>query len=177
MRYLIIIIHQNKVYLTLKMKHKYLLIITLMLLISACEETSEATKPLVAGVDASVQTVQAHRQIQNYLNFEDRTDFSNSERGFIAALDDLNIVDSAGKTIYNLAPYAFINDQQKAPETVNPSLWRQSQLLLKHGLYKVQDGIYQVRGYDLSNITFISGKTGWIAVDPLISKRNRPQHL
>jgi alkyl sulfatase BDS1-like metallo-beta-lactamase superfamily hydrolase len=63
----------------------------------------------------------------------------------------------------------FIGLDQPAPATVNPSLWRNAQLKLQYGLFKVTERIYQVRGYDLSNITFIQGDTGWIVMDPLIS--------
>ena len=83
----------------------------------------------------------------------DSTDFENAERGFIAALEPPKIVNAEGQTVFDAGAYEFL--EQNAPATVNPLLWRQSQLVAKHGLFKVVDGIYQVRGYDLANITFI----------------------
>lgn len=73
-----------------------------------------------------------------------------------------------GVTAYDFGAYEFL--KSGASDTINPSLQRQGLLNSKHGLFEVVDGIYQVRGYDLSNITFIKGDTGWIVVDPLISK-------
>ena len=69
-----------------------------------------------------------------------------------------------------MADYSFLDPNKPAPDTVSPSLWRQAVLNMYHGLYKVTDNIYQVRGYDLSNITFVKGKTGWIVFDPLTTK-------
>ncbi len=102
------------------------------------------------------------------LDFSDRRDFDSAERGFIATLDDGAVRDENGKLVYDLDAYEFLKGD--APATVNASLWRQSQLNAKHGLYEVVDGIYQVRGFDLSNMSLIKGKTGWIIIDPLISR-------
>ena len=106
-------------------------------------------------------TIAANKASVKALDFSDRRDFERAERGFIATFED-------GIPAYDPTLYDFVSGA--APDTVNPSLWRQSQLLAKHGLFKVSDGIYQVRSFDLSNITFIEGDTGWIVVDPLISK-------
>ena len=102
------------------------------------------------------------------LDLADKTDFENANRGFIGHLDPPTIKDDEGNNVFDSQAFAFLSDP--APESVNASLWRQSQLVAMHGLYKVVDGIYQVRGYDLANITFIEGETGWIVVDPLMSK-------
>jgi len=102
------------------------------------------------------------------LDFSDRADFAAAERGFIATRDNGEIRGADGELVYDLNAYKFL--EGPAPATVNPSLWRQSQLNAKHGLYEVTDGIYQVRGFDLSNMSIIRGDTGWIIVDPLISK-------
>ena len=72
--------------------------------------------------------------------------------------------------IWDTRAYAFVNGD--APPSVNPSLWRQAKLNGIHGLFEVTDGVYQVRGYDVSNMTLIGGKTGWIVVDPLTSARD-----
>jgi len=106
-------------------------------------------------------TIAANKASVSALDFSDRRDFERADKGFIATFDE-------GIPNYDPTAYDFLKSE--APDSVNPSLWRQSQLLSKHGLFKVTDGIYQVRSFDLSNITFIEGDTGWIVVDPLITK-------
>jgi alkyl sulfatase BDS1-like metallo-beta-lactamase superfamily hydrolase len=101
------------------------------------------------------------------LPFEDRTDFENADRGFIGTLDPLTITATDGRVVFDSTGYAFLAGD--CPETVNPSLFRQAQLCWKNGLYQVTDGIYQVRGFDLSNMTLVEGGTGVIVIDPLIS--------
>ncbi|MCY1740520.1 alkyl/aryl-sulfatase [Ensifer sp. SL37] len=119
---------------------------------------------------ATEATKAANKAIADYLDFSDRTDFENADRGFIAKPENLTIVDDKGVVAWDLEQYkSYIGDDKAAPDTVNPSLWRNAQLNVKYGLYKVSDRIFQVRGYDLSNITFIEGDTGWIVFDPLIS--------
>ncbi len=114
-------------------------------------------------------TVKAsNKKLANYLDMQDQTDFENADRGFIASLEETLVTTKTGAPVYDLGAYEFLKTE--APDTANPSLWRQSQLVSKHGLYKVMDGIYQVRGFDLSNVTFIKGDTGWIVVDPLITR-------
>lgn len=103
------------------------------------------------------------------LPFDDKADFEEVRRGFIATIPDGVIRDANGRPVWDMAQYSFISSESKAPDTVNPSLWRQARLNMNHGLFKVVDRIYQVRGYDLSNISFIEGDTGYIVIDPLIS--------
>ncbi|GAA4051592.1 alkyl/aryl-sulfatase [Nonomuraea soli] len=103
----------------------------------------------------------------NLPSFEDSTDFDNADRGYIATAAETKIKDASGRVVWDLAAYAFLDGE--CPETANPSLWRQSQLNARHGLYEVAEGIYQVRGFDLSNVTFIEGEQGVIVVDPLLS--------
>lgn len=90
-------------------------------------------------------------------------------RGMIAPLSTGAVVDKSGRPVWDPKVFAFIEEGSPAPETVNPSLWRQSQLCLKGGLFKVVDRLYQVRNADISNLTIIEGDTGLILVDPLIS--------
>ena len=101
------------------------------------------------------------------LDYDDRTDFENAERGLVDKLDPCIVKDAAGKVVWDLERYAYLKDER--PETVHPSLWRQAQLCAIQGLFEVTEGIYQVRGLDLSNITFVEGERGVIAIDPLIS--------
>jgi len=116
---------------------------------------------------ATPSTQQANAAIAAQLPLDDRGDFEAAERGLIARDDNLVIKEDNGATVWGMPAYDFIEGQ--APDTVNPSLWRQAKLNNKHGLYKVTDRIYQLRGYDLSNMSLIEGDTGWIVVDPLIT--------
>ncbi|GAA3636872.1 alkyl/aryl-sulfatase [Microlunatus ginsengisoli] len=101
------------------------------------------------------------------LPFDDTADFDAAERGFVAAGEPV-IRNAAGTVVWDNGSYtSFLTGE--APDTVHPSLWRQSTLVAKQGLFEVTDGIYQVRGYDLSNISFVEGETGVIVIDPLIS--------
>ncbi|MGW5394960.1 alkyl/aryl-sulfatase [Streptomyces sp. NPDC003952] len=101
------------------------------------------------------------------LPFEDTTDFENADRGFIGALVPAVVKGAEGRTVWDNDAYAFL--KADCPGTANPSLWRQAQLASKQGLYEVADGIYQVRGLDLSNMTLVEGDRGVVVIDPLIS--------
>jgi alkyl sulfatase BDS1-like metallo-beta-lactamase superfamily hydrolase len=123
----------------------------------------------VAPHGATDATKAANARVLERLPFADRQDFEFAHRGFIARPKSLVIRDASGKVVWDMDSYGFIREDAPAPDTVNPSLWRNAQLNTVAGLFKVRDRIYQVRGYDLSNITFIQGDTGWIVFDPLIS--------
>ncbi|WP_336083001.1 alkyl/aryl-sulfatase [Nocardia sp. SSK8] len=101
------------------------------------------------------------------LPFGDEQDFADAERGFVAALTPGIVKNDAGEVVWDSDGYAFLDED--CPPTVNPSLWRQSKLCAMQGLYEVTDGIYQIRGLDLSNMTLVEGQTGVIIIDPLIS--------
>ena len=98
---------------------------------------------------------------------DDPGDFERASRGFIAAHPTGTIVDQHGRTVIDTNNYGFLAIGNPAPDTVNPSLWRHAQLNHIHGLFEVRPDVYQVRGYDISNITFIKGNEGWIVIDPL----------
>ena len=118
---------------------------------------------------ATQYTQQINQQYTQSLPFNDRQDFDDAQRGFIAPLLNQGILKNAdGKTYYRGEDYKF-DINAPAPDTVNPSLWRQSQINGISGLFKVTERMYQVRGQDISNITFIEGDTGIIVVDPLVS--------
>ncbi len=95
----------------------------------------------------------------------DAADFERAQRGWIASIPDGRVVNQQGRTVSNISHYAFLSED--APDTVNPNLWRHAQLNAHHGLFEVADGVWQVRGYDISNITFVRGDRGWIVIDPL----------
>jgi alkyl sulfatase BDS1-like metallo-beta-lactamase superfamily hydrolase len=123
--------------------------------------------PLVvhAGEPASDITVDRHKAVAQALPFSDRQDFEFADRGFLGTRADPLIKRADGQVAWNLAAYDFLKGEP--PATVNPSLWRQAQLLARHGLFQVSERVWQVRGFDVSNITFIKGDSGWVVVDPL----------
>lgn len=102
----------------------------------------------------------------NSLPFDDTRDFEDADRGFLGALEPCVITAADGRVVWDNDVYDFLGGE--APPSVHPSLWRQSALVAKQGLYEVVEGIYQVRGLDLSNVTFIEGDTGVIVIDPLV---------
>jgi len=116
---------------------------------------------------ASEYTAQVNNEVYSKLDFNDEQEREFATRGLIVAPEKLEIKDENGKVVWSQAAYAFLD--KKAPDTANPSLWRNAQLNHYYGLFKVKDDIYQVRGYDMSNITFVKGKTGWIIFDPLMT--------
>jgi alkyl sulfatase BDS1-like metallo-beta-lactamase superfamily hydrolase len=120
---------------------------------------------------ASDSTKQANEALRATLPFDDVEDFSDAEEGFLLTWPDLTIPypSDPDKSVWTLRPYEDQKPGSTCPETVNPSLWRQSTLNRTNGLYRVADGFYQVRAFDMSNMTIIEGKTGLIIIDPLIS--------
>ena len=112
-------------------------------------------------------TAARNTQADRSLPFSDLQDFDDVDRGFIAALEPGIVRSSDGRVVWDSDSYAFLDDD--CPPTVNPSLWRQSRLCARQGLFEVTDRIYQVRGLDLSNMTLVEGDTGVIVIDPLIS--------
>ncbi|GAB3246400.1 alkyl sulfatase dimerization domain-containing protein [Arthrobacter pigmenti] len=111
---------------------------------------------------------EAHDHLTNSLPFDDTTDFDSAERGFLGSLDDTAIRNAAGDVVWDAASYDFLDAD--APASVNPSLWRQSSLVARHGLFEVVEGLYQIRGFDLSVTSFIEGDAGVIVVDPLLTQ-------
>ena len=102
------------------------------------------------------------------LPMEDRRDYDDARRGFVGRSTERQIRSTDGRVVWDLDAYDFMRDTD-APDTVNPSLWRQGQLLIEDGLFEVTPGIYQLRGYDLSVMSVIEGDSGVIVIDPLIS--------
>ena len=121
------------------------------------------------GKAATEQTKEANDALYAQLPFADKTDFANAHKGFIAPLPPELIKGKQGNVVWNPQQYAFIKEGEKAPDTVNPSLWRQSQLINIGGLFEVTDGVYQIRNLDLSNMTIMEGKEGITIIDPLVS--------
>jgi len=158
----------------------YTLCFSLFCFLSACHSVQDIQKsnptipkiiePAAIVIDkapaASVKA--AHQKVLAELSFQDRADYERAERGFIATRKDPIIKTVDGRTAMDLRQFDFLD--QAAPSTTNPSLWRQSQLNKKHGLFKVTEGIYQVRGFDLANMTVVATDNGWIVIDPLTTE-------
>ena len=140
----------------------------LPLLLSATMLSAAAPGPDTSPKPASAATVAAQQTFAKSLPAEDGRDADFARRGFIATRPDPVIKNAAGKPVWNAAAYQWVSGP--APATVNPSLWREMGLLKANGLFKVSDGIWQVRGFDVSNMTIIAGKTGWIVIDPLTNR-------
>ncbi len=117
---------------------------------------------------ATPATIAAQRAAAAALPADDGRDAEFAQRGFIATRTDPVIKAADGRVVWNLAAYDFVGGA--SPGTVHPSLWRHMGLLRQHGLFKVSEGLWQVRGFDLSNMTLIAGKTGWIVIDPLTTR-------
>ncbi|MFD7837953.1 alkyl/aryl-sulfatase [Streptomyces sp. NPDC059761] len=99
--------------------------------------------------------------------FDDTRDLENERRGFLGTVGESGIRDADGRVVWDLDAYGFLDAD--CPPTAHPSLWRQSRLVTGHGLFEVVPGIYQVRGFDLSNMTVVEGERGILVIDPLIS--------
>jgi alkyl sulfatase BDS1-like metallo-beta-lactamase superfamily hydrolase len=114
-------------------------------------------------------TIAKWEALKNKLPFEDVRDFDEHTKGFIARPDYDQIMADAGHVAWDMGRYSFLLEDKEYP-SIHPSLQRQALLNMNYGLYEVRDGIYQIRGFDLANITFVRGKTGWIVFDPLTSQ-------
>ncbi|MFM7144145.1 MAG: alkyl/aryl-sulfatase [Alphaproteobacteria bacterium] len=161
---------------------KFVLLVAVAVL-SACARSEEPFAPSRVGragggsgaasgeadahgaTDASAATANANRQVAESLPIDDPRDFEDAKRGLVGREERVRVEAADGRVIWDLGDYDFVAGD--APPSVNPSLWRQAKLNGVHGLFEVAPGIYQVRGYDVSNMTIIVGKTGWIVVDPL----------
>jgi len=122
------------------------------------ETPKEASKPVIAQQEA----------MRDALPFSDTADFDDASRGFLGTIENARITSAQGRVVWSLEPYTFLSAEE-APPTVNPSLWRQSRLNMQHGLFEVVPGVYQVRGFDIANMTLIEGDSGVIVVDALTS--------
>jgi linear primary-alkylsulfatase len=163
---------------------KTLLFISVILLLTIMSCTQEKVEPAVDQADAghayadhfdakgkapSEFTVAKWEELKNTLPFEDKRDFEEQKKGFIAAPDYREIMADEGHVAWSMGKYDFLLDGKEF-KSIHPSLQRQAILNMNYGLYEVIPGIYQVRGFDLANISFIKGNTGWIVFDPLTCK-------
>ncbi|WP_077967414.1 alkyl/aryl-sulfatase [Ensifer adhaerens] len=145
---------------------RYLSGLSIIALVAAGAVSAQAQSPQK---DATEATKAANAELLKQLPFNDTSDFEDAKRGLIAPLPAEIVKTEGGDPVWNPQQYGFIKEGAPAPDTVNPSLWRQSQLINISGLFEVTDGIYQLRNLDLSNMTIIEGKEGITVVDPLVS--------
>jgi alkyl sulfatase BDS1-like metallo-beta-lactamase superfamily hydrolase len=115
---------------------------------------------------ATEHTRQLHARAAALLCFDDEGDFERARRGLLATLEGGKVM-LGEHTVWDTARHDFVRHASEVPDTVHPGLFRQARLNSQHGLFQVVEGIYQARGYDLSNITFVAGKRGWVIIDPL----------
>ena len=137
-----------------------------LLVLMGCEQSQQPSEELKSA--ASAFTIASNRQFADELDLDHQQDFEDARRGMIAAAPNESVTAASGVQVWDGAAYDFI--QGDAPDTVNPSLWRQAKLNNIRGLFKVEEGIYQLRGFDLANSTLIKSENGWILVDPLTTK-------
>lgn len=141
---------------------KLLIGLFIVIFLNGCDQSDQSS---MMESKASEYTVASNQQFADNLNIDHRQDFEDAQRGMVAAAPDVSMVSTTGTKVWDAAAYNFI--QGEAPDTVNPSLWRQAKLNNIRGLFKVAEGIYQLRGFDLANSTLIKSDNGWILVDPL----------
>jgi alkyl sulfatase BDS1-like metallo-beta-lactamase superfamily hydrolase len=154
----------------------------LVLNFSACDNTLQHE----AGSDAnghtapSAVTIKVNQAVLDKRPFSNIEDLEDAKKGLIAQDKSLIATDNDGKIIWDMPSYGFVDFKGQygaAPSSVNPSLWHQASLNNIHGLFRVSEGIYQLRGYDLANMTIIEGASGWILVDPLTAKETANKAL
>lgn len=125
---------------------------------------------------ATPATAAANREAVARYAMDDRQDFADTDRGFIAPFPD-KVYGADGRVIFDASRFDYLTEDAPAPDTVEPSLWRQSQVIRKGGLYKVVDGVYQVRNNDIANLTVIEGETGLVVVDCMASVEGAAQAM
>jgi alkyl sulfatase BDS1-like metallo-beta-lactamase superfamily hydrolase len=116
---------------------------------------------------ATEHTRSANRAARDALPLHDRRDYEDAARGFVGTLSDPVIRSAGGTPLRDLYAHDFVTASEEPPDTVHPSLWRHAQVNNHHGLFEVVEGVYQVRGLDLANLTIVEGDTGIVVIDPL----------
>lgn len=149
------------------MSKKSLILKTAPIAVSLLLCSTLSSAAIYTSLPSTKTTIQKNNSVYQELNFSDRQDFEDAHRGFIAPLSLVPIKNANGVVVWNSNQYSFIQEDKMASSTVNPSLWRQAQLQNTSGLFKVVEGVYQVRGQDLSVMTIVEGKTGLIVLDTL----------
>ena len=117
---------------------------------------------------ATANTERANAAVRQAMTMNDKQDFEDATRGLMAQLKDPIVKAADGRVVWNTQRYEFVKGDP--PATVNPSLWREQKLNTAAGLFKVVDGVYQIRGYDMANMTLVEGASGWIVIDTLFTE-------
>ncbi len=158
------------------MKEKIAVLLSFILLFSLAACGSDNNIDMVSELgltaetkDATEYTVQVNSALYSTLDFENKTEYEFATKGLIDAPESLEIKDADGNVIWSQKAYSFVDNYKECPNTVNPSLWENTKNNHAYGLFEVCENIYQVRGYDMANLTLIKGNTGWIIFDPLMS--------
>ena len=147
-----------------------LLTAALLLTCTACTQAGKANLGLTAEVKPATDfTAKSNAAVYDKLDFNDKQEYEFATRGLIDAPETLELKDKEGNILWSQEAYAFLDEYEKAPDSVNPSLWENTKNNHVYGLFEVSDGIYQVRGYDMANLTVVKGDTGWIVFDTLMS--------
>ncbi|MGB2054355.1 MAG: alkyl/aryl-sulfatase [Porticoccaceae bacterium] len=133
--------------------------------ITSCDQSSVSVEPSADRFAASEHTIARNRALADKLELANQQDFDDARRGMIAQAPNTPVKSDSGVQLWDASDYDFV--QGEAPQTVNPSLWRQAKLNNIRGLFKVDERIYQLRGFDLANTSLIKSDSGWILVDPL----------
>lgn len=141
---------------------------------SSCGKNNDADMVAELGLNAETKaatehTVEINSAVYSVLDFDNKTEYEFATKGLIDAPEELELKDADGKVIWSQKAYSFVDNYEKCPSTVNPSLWENTKNNHAYGLFEVCENIYQVRGYDMANLTLIKGDTGWIVFDPLMS--------
>ena len=141
-------------------------LVTVAALLGGCSTKTAETKPLDANQkEATEYTKEQNASVYQLLDFSDKQEQEFAEKGFLRAPEKLEIKAEDGRLVWSQENYGFIRQEGEEPGSVNPSLWRNTKQNALYGLFEVTEGIYQVRGYDLANITFVRSDNGWIVFD------------
>ena len=152
----------------------FIITATMLLTFAACGTTKNTDMVAELGLNseakaATKHTVEVNSAIYSVLDFTDKTEYEFATKGLIDAPEELEFKDADGKVIWSQKAYSFVDNYDECPDTVNPSLWENTKNNHAYGLFEVCKNIYQVRGYDMANLTLIRGNSGWIIIDPLMS--------
>ena len=143
-------------------------IATMLLAATAFAGTPAMAQQGTESKDATANTERANAAVRQAMTMNDKQDFEDATRGLMAQLNDPIVKAADGRVVWNTQRYEFVKGDP--PATVNPSLWREQKLNTAAGLFKVVDGVYQIRGYDMANMTLVEGASGWIVIDTLFTE-------
>ena len=146
-------------------QHKIIAFLLSLAVVSGCDQSSNSLQQRDGLSAASQFTIASNKAFVKNLDLDNQQDFEDARRGMVAEAPNTALTSESGVQVWDASAYDFIVGE--APDTVNPSLWRQAKLNNIRGLFKVDEGIYQLRGFDLANTSLIKSDSGWILVDPL----------